>query len=71
MFPGLSKAFDILDYQILLDKLHHYGIRDLARNWFHNYLTERTQQVKTNRLELKMTKSQNNSLELEAFKVLK
>ena len=43
-----KKAFDLVDHNILLDKLSLYGIKGEALSWFNTYLTQRKQQVSVN-----------------------
>ena len=48
VFLDLSKAFDTLDHQILITKLEHYGIRDVALQWIISYFSCRQQFVQIN-----------------------
>lgn len=49
IYIDLSKAFDTLDHNILLSKLHYYGIRGIEYNLFNNYLHGRHQYVEYNK----------------------
>ena len=45
IFIDLSKAFDTLNHNILLDKLNYLDIHNVALQWFKSNLASRTQYV--------------------------
>ena len=48
LFMDLSKAFDTLNHNILLNKLSYYGIKNTSLSWFQSYLSDRSQYVNYN-----------------------
>ena len=42
------KAFDLVDYNLLITKLVNYGIKPSVINWIIDFLCKRTQRVKLN-----------------------
>lgn len=62
----LSKAFDLINHELLLAKLDNYGIRGLTNNWFRSYLSNRKQAV-----ELKYHSSHTISNHLSDFEIIK
>ena len=54
IFIDLSKAFYTLNYKILMRKIKHYGLGNVAYNFIKNYLTNRQQFVKLRNLKSKL-----------------
>lgn len=46
LYLDISKAFDTVDHDILIEKLYSWGIRGLVLDWFTTYLKGRSQVVR-------------------------
>lgn len=46
IFCDLSRAFEVVPHNVLIDKLHYYGIRGLPLSLISSYLQGRTQRVR-------------------------
>ena len=53
VFIDLEKAFDTVNYTILLDKLKYYGVRGTTNNWFKSFLQDRYQYINIKNVALK------------------
>ena len=45
IFIDLQKAFDTVNYSIIIEKWHRYGIRGIINDWFSSYLLGRIQNI--------------------------
>ncbi len=54
LYVDLTKAFDTVSHEILLIKLHHYGIRGVVNSWFKSYLSNQRQFVSSNGVDSKI-----------------
>ena len=58
IFCDLSKAFDVINHNILFNKLEFYGVRGIVKDWLVSYLSNRTQFV-----EIENNKSSISAIE--------
>ena len=53
-FLDLGKAFDTVNKDIMLTKLHRYGFRDIMNDFFRSYLSDRRMYVCVNGKNLRL-----------------
>jgi len=56
IFWDLAKAFDCVNHEILLLKLHYYGTQGRVASWFRSYLTNRKQKTEIKSFEKSSSK---------------
>ena len=59
IYLDLSKAFDTITHNLLLEKLDKYGVRGVSNNWIKSYLSDRVIQVKCRTLSCNTSRISN------------
>ena len=54
-FFDLKKTFDVVDHNILFEKIQHYGIGGIVHQWFKSYLENRKQFASVSGAESELT----------------
>jgi hypothetical protein len=62
IFSDLAKAFNYVNHEVLLAKLHYYGIQGTVADWFRSYLTNRKQKTEIKSFEKFSPKWGNNKI---------
>jgi retron-type reverse transcriptase len=65
IFLDLSKAFDVIDHDLLLAKLELYGLRGISYEWMRSYLADRSQFVEIHHMDQNTLKIKTVTLTLK------
>ena len=68
IFIDLSKAYDVLNHNLLLEKLSYYGTRGFTNSWFRSYLFHRKQFIEISQSNMssgKVNTYRSSSLDIE------
>jgi hypothetical protein len=68
LYMDMSKAFDFVDHNILLNKLYNYGVRGNVHDLIRSYMTGRKQMVTINKICTKSKKEISVSSDLKEIK---
>ena len=58
IFFYLTKAYDVLNHRVLLDKLWACGVRGIINSWFESYLSDQKQFVEVSHCNYKSSRQQ-------------
>jgi retron-type reverse transcriptase len=64
----LSKAFDVINHNLLLATLELYRLRGISHVWVRSYLTDRVQFVEIHHIDPKTSKIMTVTSSLKAIK---